>query len=166
MAVDYHTPLVTNVKNAKILIEAIARHFTLHISTIDYQTSHRTITVPGLINISALVPGIVSERSYDFEQVTRASAAAGFTMIRVIPLGVDGSITDTRALNIAQKNSRRGAYCDFILSVAATSMNSEQIAQVTGQVGSLFIPFNHLSGNIGRWMLSNRILTLGRSQSL
>ncbi|KAK5008420.1 Carbamoyl-phosphate synthase, partial [Cryomyces antarcticus] len=31
MAIDYQTPLVTNVKNAKILIEAIARHYDLEI---------------------------------------------------------------------------------------------------------------------------------------
>ena len=37
MAVDYQTPLVTNVKNAKLLIEAIARHYDLEISSVDYQ---------------------------------------------------------------------------------------------------------------------------------
>lgn len=37
MAVDYQTPLVTNVKNAKLLIEAIARHYDLEISKVDYQ---------------------------------------------------------------------------------------------------------------------------------
>ncbi|GME43369.1 hypothetical protein GTA08_BOTSDO04559 [Neofusicoccum parvum] len=37
MAVDYQTPLVTNVKNAKLLIEALARHYDLEISKVDYQ---------------------------------------------------------------------------------------------------------------------------------
>jgi len=37
MAVDYQTPLVTNVKNAKLLIEAIARHYDLEISKVDFQ---------------------------------------------------------------------------------------------------------------------------------
>ena len=37
MAVDYQTPLVTNVKNAKILIEALARQYDLEISKVDYQ---------------------------------------------------------------------------------------------------------------------------------
>ncbi|KAK3721029.1 Carbamoyl-phosphate synthase [Vermiconidia calcicola] len=37
MAVDYQTPLVTNVKNAKILIEAIARNYDFSISRVDYQ---------------------------------------------------------------------------------------------------------------------------------
>lgn len=149
MAVDYQTPLVTNVKNAKILIEAIARHYPLNVLTIDYQTSHRTVVLPGLINIAAFVPDFATIGSKDFELVTKASVAAGFTMVRVMPVGVDSSVTQARELRVAQQNAQR-AYCDFNFSVAATATNSDQIGQVTGEVGSLFIPFNHLSGNINK----------------
>ncbi|KAK4193838.1 protein pyrABCN [Podospora australis] len=150
MAVDYQIPLVTNVKNAKILVEAIARHFDLNISIADYQTSHRTIQLPGLVNISAFVPGLVSRDSDDLQRVTKASIAAGFSMVRVMPLGKDGSISDAKTLKIAQHNSKRGEYCDFNLSVTATSDNANQISHVAGEVGSLFIPFNHLSDNISK----------------
>lgn len=150
MAVDYQTPLVTNVKNAKILIEAISRHFDLEIISIDCQTSHRTMILPGLINVAAFVPGITAEESHDFQKVTRASIAAGFSMIRTMPLGLEGSVTDVQALKVAQSNGRRGAYCDFNFSVAATSTNSENLGLLVSQVGSLFIPFNHLSGNINK----------------
>jgi carbamoyl-phosphate synthase/aspartate carbamoyltransferase len=150
MAVDYQTPLVTNVKNAKILIEAISRHFELEIGAIDAHTSHRTVVLPGLINVAAFVPGIATRGSHDFQTVTRASIAAGFTMIRVMPLGLDGSVTDARALKTAQLNGKKGSSCDYNFSVAATSANADQISQVTGEVGSLFIPFNHLSGNISK----------------
>jgi carbamoyl-phosphate synthase/aspartate carbamoyltransferase len=149
MAVDYQTPLVTNVKNAKILIEAIARHFDLEISAIDAQTSHRTVILPGLINVAAFVPGIAVAGNHDFLTVTRASIASGFSMIRTMPLGVESSVTDSRALKTAQKNAKR-AGCDYNFSVAATSANADQISQVTGEVGSLFIPFNHLSDNISK----------------
>jgi carbamoyl-phosphate synthase/aspartate carbamoyltransferase len=148
MAVDYQTPLVTNVKNAKILIEAISRHFDLEISNLDSQTSHRTVVLPGLINIAAFVPGIATRGSHDFQTVTKASIAAGLSMIRIMPLGLDGSLTDARALKTAQLNSKRGASCDYNFSVAATSGNADQISHVTAEVGSLFIPFNHLSDNI------------------
>jgi carbamoyl-phosphate synthase/aspartate carbamoyltransferase len=37
MAVDYQTPLVTNVKNAKLLIEALARHYDLEVTKLDCQ---------------------------------------------------------------------------------------------------------------------------------
>ncbi|KIV87247.1 protein pyrABCN [Exophiala sideris] len=150
MAVDYQTPLITNVKIAKILIEALARHYDLSIRNIDFQTSHRTAVLPGLINIAAFVPGIAQKGSHDFSLVTKASIAAGFSMIRVVPVGVDGAITDARSLKIAQSNAETGAYCDFNYAVAATDSNSEQIVHVKGEVGSLFIPFNHLSGNINK----------------
>ena len=150
MAVDYQTPLVTNVKNAKILVEAIARQYDFEIRTLDYQTGHRSIVLPGLINVSAFVAGVASYGSRDFHMVTKASIASGFSMIRVLPLGVDGALTDARSLNMAQQNTRPGAYCDYNLSVAATSSNAEQIALVVNDVGSLFIPFNHLTGNISK----------------
>ncbi|KAK7956037.1 URA2-multifunctional pyrimidine biosynthesis protein [Apiospora aurea] len=150
MAVDYQVPLVTNVKNAKILVEALARHFDLDVGTRDYQTSHRTIVLPGLINIAAFVPGIVSQGQHDLQAVTKASIASGFTMIRVMPMGVEGSITDAKTLKLAQHNSKGGAYCDFNYSVSATSENADQISHVAAEVGSLFIPFNHLSDNISK----------------
>lgn len=150
MAVDYQVPLVTNVKNAKILVEAIARHYDFDIQNIDYQTGHRTVVLPGLINIGAFVPGIAVSGSHDFDMVSKASISGGFSMIRVIPLGSEGSITDVRSLKAAQENSRRGSYCDYNFSVAATLTNSEQISHLTAEVASLFIPFNHLNGNISK----------------
>lgn len=150
MAVDYQIPLVTNVKNAKILVEAIAHHLTLDVSIQDYQTSHRTVLLPGLVNIAAFVPGIVSEKSRDLQTVTKASLEAGFTMIRTMAVGVDGAITDARTLSIAQQNGKLGTYSDFNVSVAATSTNANQISHVAGEVGALFIPFNHLSDNISK----------------
>ena len=49
MAVDYQTPLVTNVKNAKILIEAIARNYDMSISRVDYQTFAEVPTAPAVL---------------------------------------------------------------------------------------------------------------------
>ena len=150
MAVDYQTPLITNVKIAKILIEGIARRLDLNVKNLDFQTSHRTMVLPGLINVASFVPGVAQPGSHDFSMVTKASIAAGFSMIRIMPLGLETAVTDMKTLRIAQVNSKRGAYCDYNFSIAATSANSNYIAQLEGEVGSLFIPFNHLSGNINK----------------
>ena len=176
MAVDYQTPLVTNVKNAKILIEAIARHFPLNIITSDFQTSHRTVVLPGLINIAAFVPNLAKVGSKDFEAVSRASLSGGFSMIRVMPVGVDSSVTEASDLKIVQQNAQGKSLCDFNISVAATATNSDQIIQMTGEVGSLFIPFNHLSGNINKvatvtnhfsaWPSSKPLITDAKSTDL
>ncbi|KAK9320514.1 hypothetical protein V1517DRAFT_329208 [Lipomyces orientalis] len=150
MAVDYSIPLVTNVKNAKLLVEALARNFSLSVSKIDSMSSHRTVVLPGLINIAAFIPGLAVQGSTDFEKVSRASIASGFSMIRVMPIGEESSLTDARALVVAQSNTQESAHCDYNFSVAATATNSQQLSQVTLKVGSLFIPFHNLSGNINK----------------
>src|SRR5690606_15566197 len=53
-------------------------------------------------------------------------------------------------LKKAQQNSKNGGYCDYNFSISATSDNATQISAVAGEVGSLFIPFNHLSDNISK----------------
>jgi carbamoyl-phosphate synthase / aspartate carbamoyltransferase len=150
MAVDYQTPLITNVKIAKILIEALARQYELNVSNVDFQTSHRSVVLPGLVNIAAFVPGLAERNSHDFSLVTKASVAAGFSMIRIMAVGFESAITDAKTLRIAQRNTDHGAYTDYNHSVAATSHNAEDIAGLQSEVGSLFIPFNHLSGNISK----------------
>ena len=150
MAVDYQIPLVTNVKNAKILIEALARKYKLDVIDIDYKTSHETVQLPSLINIASFVPGVASPSNSDLELVSKAHIAAGFTMIRVLPLGSDSAITDAKTLKIAQANSSSGSYTDYNFSIAATAQNSDEIGNLATIVGSLFIPFNHLSGNVNK----------------
>jgi carbamoyl-phosphate synthase/aspartate carbamoyltransferase len=58
LAVDYQTPLVTNVKNAKMLIEALARHYDLEISKVDYQTFVRAPGAHEDENAMRLLPGL------------------------------------------------------------------------------------------------------------
>ena len=53
MAVDYQIPLVTNVKNAKILVEALARGFKMEILEIDSQSSEESLGSPLHPSISA-----------------------------------------------------------------------------------------------------------------
>ncbi|KAF5096935.1 hypothetical protein D0Z00_002595, partial [Geotrichum galactomycetum] len=150
MAVDYAVPLVTNVKCAKLLVEALALNITLDISSIDAQTSHTTVTLPGLINISTFVPNLITPNSSDFAEVTKLALASGFTMNRILPSGVDGQITNARDLAVAQENAKGHAYTDFNFSISATDSNASQLHHVTGNVGSLLIPFNQLSNNVSK----------------
>ena len=148
-AIDFQVPLVTNVKNAKMLIEAISRQFDLDILPIDSKASHETIRIPGLINISTFVPGIAEEDNFDFELVTKASIAAGFSMLRIMPLGMDGDVSDARSLRLAQANCSKGAFCDYNLSIAASPTNAKHTGQLLGQTASLFIPFNRTPQKAG-----------------
>ena len=176
MAVDYQTPLVTNVKNAKLLIEALARQYDFGIQTIDYQTSHRTVVLPGLINVAAFVPGLATKSNSDFRATTQASIASGFSMLRIMPLGLESSITDVASLKVAQQNSSLGAFCDYNFSIAANATNADIISKVTAEVGSLSLPFNHLCENISKvatitshfssWPVNKPIITDARTTDL
>jgi carbamoyl-phosphate synthase/aspartate carbamoyltransferase len=100
MAVDYQTPLVTNVKNAKILIEALARHFDLEISTRDFHTSERAArpetdsslypqpsNSPSLQSLLANSP-FKNQHVLSVNQFTRSDLHLLFTVAQEMRLGV------------------------------------------------------------------------------
>jgi carbamoyl-phosphate synthase/aspartate carbamoyltransferase len=56
MAVDFAIPLITNVKNAKLLAEALVPKLPLDVSSIDCRCSFLTHSFPDLVNVSAFLP--------------------------------------------------------------------------------------------------------------
>ncbi|KAJ6589041.1 hypothetical protein B0H19DRAFT_1102680 [Mycena capillaripes] len=143
MAVDFAVPLITNIKNAKLLAEALVRRLPLDVSSIDSKSSHRTHTFPGLINISAFVPSLVAENSPDLVQVTKASISAGFTTSVIIPLDLKGSISDRVSLERAKANVVGAAHCNFALSIAASADNVQSLdEELQAEAKALFIPFD------------------------
>ena len=65
LAIDRSIPLITNVKNAKLFVEALAVHRKLgsrfDIFPIDAKTSHLTYSFPGLVGVQAFVPSLGGE---------------------------------------------------------------------------------------------------------
>ncbi|KAH7328074.1 aspartate carbamoyltransferase catalytic subunit [Stachybotrys elegans] len=94
MAVDYQIPLVTNVKNAKILIEAIARRFALDVSKRDFQTSHRSLPLQPQVPSSSLQNLLAQPSSFknahvlSVKQITRADLHLLFSIAQEMRLGV------------------------------------------------------------------------------
>ncbi|KAI5954571.1 URA2 [Candida jiufengensis] len=143
MAVDYAVPLVTNVKNAKLLVEAIARNISLEVSNKDAQTSHGTSIIPGLINITSFATSL-----NDFEKTTKESLASGFTFNAFLPHTQTGAaVTDYRSLVDAIDQAGGVAFTDYSISIAATENNSQSVADSAENAGSLFIPFNDIDGS-------------------
>ncbi|KAI5122391.1 hypothetical protein M0805_002942 [Coniferiporia weirii] len=141
MAVDFAVPLITNVKCAKLLFEALVRKSSLEVSSVDYKTSHTAHIFPGLVCISAFVPGLISSGNKDFEDVTRASLGGGFTTALILPFGTSAQITDGSSLDVAHSNAT--AYCNYALSVTASSTNVQFLDdEVQAESKSLYIPFN------------------------
>ncbi|KAF1810502.1 carbamoyl-phosphate synth [Eremomyces bilateralis CBS 781.70] len=101
MAVDYQTPLVTNVKNAKILIEALARHYDLAISKVDFQEFNpapttETIMTPPLLTKQVSSPSLSQllaksnfrqKNIISVNQFTRADLHQLFTVAQEMRIG-------------------------------------------------------------------------------
>ncbi|ODV81239.1 carbamoyl-phosphate synth [Suhomyces tanzawaensis NRRL Y-17324] len=170
MAVDYSVPLVTNVKCAKLLVEALARNISLEVSNIDAQTSHKTTTLPGLINITSFIPSLD-----DFEASTKASLAAGFTFNAFLPQTLSGTtINDFDSLVQAIDSASAGAYTDYSFSIAGSDSNAVGVLEANENAGALFLPFNDLanskvsaiSSHFASWPENKPILTDAKTTDL
>ncbi|KAF7971570.1 hypothetical protein HWV62_20816 [Athelia sp. TMB] len=142
MAVDFAVPLITNVKNAKLLTEALVRKSSLEVSSVDSKSSHDTHTFPGLINISAFVPTLTAPGSPDIGQATRASIGAGFTTALLLPVGTGDRITDRSALDKVRESAAKSAQCNYAVSMAASADNIQKLdEEIQADTKYLFIPF-------------------------
>ncbi|GAA5980116.1 hypothetical protein JCM10908_001541 [Rhodotorula pacifica] len=176
MAVDFAVPLVTNVKCAKLFMQALARNPSLAISSVDYKTSSRTIVLPGLVNTRCFVPGIATAGSKDVAQVTKAALAGGFSTVQILPIGEKVSVTDKSTLDIARENAAQ-ATCDYSLCVAATADNASSLTgDLISNARTLFLPSQSLSATVDKvstvaahfsaWPLNKPIVTDARTTDL
>ncbi|AET39975.1 bifunctional carbamoylphosphate synthetase/aspartate transcarbamylase Ecym_5206 [Eremothecium cymbalariae DBVPG len=176
MAVDYSVPLMTNVKCAKLLIEALARNLTLEVSERDAQTSHRTVTIPGLINIASYVPNIsnVVSGPDELKEVTRLSVESGFTYSQILPKSTSGPfITDTVSLRTASSICENSAYTNFGFCIAATALNFEDVATAAPQANALFLPNRELTNKVSivaehlkNWPIEKQVIAEAKTSDL
>jgi carbamoyl-phosphate synthase / aspartate carbamoyltransferase len=176
MAVDFAIPLITNVKNAKLLAEALVRKLSLNVSSVDSKSSHTTHTFPGLINIAAFVPNLTTPNAEDFALVTKASIGAGLTTALILPLGNDDKIADGQSLDKARANTFKSAHCNYALSIAASANNLQTLnEEIQADTKSLFIPFHtHNAGisisvvaaHFASWPVDKLIMTDAKGSDL
>ncbi|KAI8324514.1 carbamoyl-phosphate synth [Martensiomyces pterosporus] len=170
MAIDFSVPLITNVKCAKMFIEALARFVVdkWEIESVDYITSHRTTVLPGLVNIAALLPGAKSET---FEEATRSAICGGFTVLGMSAHGSDGFATSNDHGVVKVKNAGRGhSHTDYIVEIAATDDNPGAAAAMSADAPILYVSFdkthpvhvekyNTVSEHFKSWPESSAIVT-------
>jgi carbamoyl-phosphate synthase/aspartate carbamoyltransferase len=175
LAVDFAVPLITNVKVAKLLIEALVRKFPLEVSSTDYKTSHTMHTFPGFVNIAAFVPGLTLKDNTDFLESTEASFSSGFTTTVVFPKALGNQIEDRRSLDCALLNVASGAYCNYALGVTATSANANiGDKELQNDTKFLFIPFRQdtptplsiIATYFGSWTADKLIATDAKGPDL
>lgn len=151
LAVDYSIPIITNIKCAKLMIEGLIRDIPMEISDIDSQTSIKTVKLPGLINVASFIPHVLGAASLaDFERISKASVAAGFAMLRIMPNGVEESISDVSSYREVRQLAADVSSCDYNIGIGATANNAKQILDLSMETGSLFIPFNNFTGNVNK----------------
>jgi carbamoyl-phosphate synthase/aspartate carbamoyltransferase len=141
LAVDFAVPLITNVKCAKLFVEAISRRPTFQISSVDFQTSHETLDLPGFVALQAFAPGLSMPGSKDVAEATAAALRGGFTMVQFAPQGLNAPVADEATLDAARSNGQT-AHCSYSLGVAATTDNAPVLAagSVALTTGALFLP--------------------------
>lgn len=178
MAVDFAVPLITNVKIAKLLAEALVRKLTLDVSPIDFKTSHTTFSFPALVNVQAFVPGLMQKSSRGFETITKASVGAGFTTAIIMPFGVDGAIVDNESLLAVRESAKGAAFCNYALSITASPSNTSSLDEdLKEEAKALFIPFHGLAdhnvnkvaavaAHFASWPVDKPIITDARSTDL
>jgi carbamoyl-phosphate synthase/aspartate carbamoyltransferase len=176
MAVDFAIPLITNVKNAKLLAEALVRKLPLDVSSIDSKCSFLTHSFPGLVNVSAFLPSLTSPGTDDFEQATRASISAGFTTSLILPVGLDGAIADASSLEQVHTIAVGSARCNYTLSIVGKDNNIQALnEEVRADVKSLYIsfhgnlsspPISTVASYFASWPSNKIIVTDARSSNL
>jgi len=143
MAVDYSVPLITDVKCAKMLVEALQRtsgklDCKSHVDTI---STRKIVRLPGLIDthVHLREPGAVHKE--DFASGTAAALAGGITMICAMP-NTNPTITDEAAFFMAQSLAASKAHCDYALMVGASKDNAACIAELANKAAGLKMYLN------------------------
>ncbi|KAI0243763.1 Carbamoyl-phosphate synthase [Massospora cicadina] len=138
LAVDFEVPLITNVKCAKLLIEALARCHPVDfpLASVDAKASFETLTLPGLVSLGPSLP----LGDADVASLTQLALGAGFTAMAFSPCDGDQRVTTKAALGRLHVQFRNCAHCDFVFSVAASKENLVELPTSLAGAGSLFIP--------------------------
>ncbi|KAJ3328049.1 hypothetical protein HDU76_010674 [Blyttiomyces sp. JEL0837] len=184
MAVDFAVPLITNIKCAKLFVEALSRKTDFEVSSNDYKTSHRNVVLPGLINVYNFFPGIINSTSSAYQQekdefamLTRAAIAGGFTIVCNAPAGIVSReiVKDKVSMAMAQANARSsGPKCDYTMSVGSSGDNAASIVNVSSDAVSLHLNLaepgganlTHLTSHIRAWPQESPIVASARGSDL
>lgn len=143
MAVDFSVPLVTDVKCAKLLVEALrliggAPDLKTHV---DCVTSRRIVKLPGLIDVHVHVREPGGTHKEDWASCTAAALAGGITLICAMP-NTQPPVTDLAAFTLTKELASRGARCDYSIFVGASCDNHSSVAELAPRAAALKMYLN------------------------
>ncbi|CAH1646105.1 unnamed protein product [Spodoptera littoralis] len=143
LAVDYAVPLVTDVKCAKLLVQAM--HLCGGVPVMkthtDCMTSRNIIKLPGFIDVHVHVREPGATYKEDFASCTAAALAGGITMICAMP-NTNPPVIDRSSYDYASALARVSARCDYALYMGASSTNCETVSEMAPQAAALKMYLN------------------------
>ncbi|KAF6018983.1 CAD [Bugula neritina] len=143
LAIDHSVPLITDVKCAKMFVQALERTNGLPSmkTHIDCVTSQSMFRLPGLIDVHVHMrePGAVHKE--DFKSGTAAALAGGVTMVLCMP-NTAPAIIDSDSLQLAHKVAKEGARCDYGLYLGASATNYSTLAGISHDAVALKMYLN------------------------
>ncbi|CAB3359447.1 Hypothetical predicted protein [Cloeon dipterum] len=143
MAVDYSIPLITNVKCAKLLIDALKKvgGAPLMKPHTDCLSMHQVMRLPGMIDVHVHLREPGATHKEDFETGTSAALAGGVTMICAMP-NTNPALTDVTALNYISELASQKAKCDYALFAGASEENTDSVSLLASKVAGLKMYMN------------------------
>lgn len=144
LAVDYSIPLVTDVKCAKLLIEAMrllkCQEPPMKTHT-DCMSSRLLVKLPGFIDVHVHVRDPGATHKEDYASCTAAALAGGVTLICAMP-NTNPPITDRESFTLVSDIAKAQARCDYALFVGATSTNFDSICNLAPFAAALKMYLN------------------------
>ncbi|CDW59398.1 CAD protein [Trichuris trichiura] len=136
-AIDYGIPLVTDVKCAKLLVQALKRVSgrtpPIVNPEIDRINSHFTVRLPGLIDVHVHMREPGATHKEDWTTGTRAALAGGITMVLAMP-NTNPPLDSPERLSLLASAK---ACCDFGLYLGATELNHDSLSSCASQCAGL-----------------------------
>lgn len=147
MAVDYAVPLITDVKCAKLLVEALRliRKAPPVKTHIDCLTSRNIVRLPGLIDVHVHMREPGATEKEDYASGTAAALAGGFTIVCAMP-NTRPPLCDADSLAVCQQAAKAGARCDYALFAGANQTNAESVVSLAPSVVGLKMYLNDTYG--------------------
>lgn len=122
MAIDYAVPLITNVKCAKLFIDALCLKLSLQISEVDNRKSHHTLHLPGLVALGLFIPSFDDAEKLGYS-VTKELVCGGFTMGVVLPFDSNTAIASVDQWKLLYDKLSSNSNFRFLLPGGSDSSN-------------------------------------------
>jgi len=135
MAMKHSVPLITDIKCARLLVEAIKKYgLSPPMRTqIDCRTASRVATLPGLIDLHVHVRDPGATHKEDWASCTASALAGGVTMVCAMPNTMPAVIDATSLKNIRERAAAM-ARCDYATMLGATMGNAGQLKDIEGAI--------------------------------